>query len=117
MKRFLIPLAAAATLAAMAAPAAAQPYRGGHDVRDRGETLQMRIERNLRRGEITPREAARLRNDVRATERLSWRYRRDGAFTRWERSDIERRYDRIAMAIRYERADRDYGYGRYLYRR
>jgi hypothetical protein len=117
MKRFLIPLTAAATLAAMAAPAAAQPYRGPHDIRDRGENLQMRIERNLRHGQITPREAARLRNDVRATERLSWRYRRDGAFSRWERSDIERRYDRIAMALRYERADRDYGYGYHPYRR
>lgn len=117
MKRFLIPLAAAATVAALAAPAAAQPYRGGPDVRDRGETLQMRIDRNLDRGLITPREAARLRSDVRATEQLSWRYRRDGAFTRWERSEIERRYDQISMALRYERADRDYGYGYGQYRR
>lgn len=117
MKRFLIPLAAAATVAALAAPAAAQPYRGGPDFRDRGENLQVRIERNLHRGEITPREAARLRADVRATEQLSWRYRRDGAFTRWERADIDRRFDRIAMALRYERADRDYGYGYAPYRR
>ncbi len=119
MKKILISLAAASALAAVAAPAVAQPYggydrgpgRGGYDMVDRGERLEMRIQRSLANGQLTRREAARLRSEVRATEQLAWRYRRDGAFTRWERSNIQQRYDRIAMRLRYERNDRDYGYG------
>lgn len=111
MKKILIPLAAASALAALAAPAAAQPYgydRGRYDAPDRGERLEWRIARAADRGHISPREAYRLRASVRAAERLAWRYQRDGAFTRWERADIARRYDQIAMRLRYERADRDY---------
>lgn len=119
MKKILISIAAASALAAVAAPAAAQNYggydrpqaRGGYDNMDRGERLEMRIQRGVANGQLTRREAARLHADVRATEQLSWRYRRDGAFSRWERSDIEQRYDRIAMRLRHERNDREYGYG------
>lgn len=124
MKKILIPLAAASALAAFAVPAAAQSYggygygpgRGGYDNPDRGERIEWRIQRALENGQISRREAYRLRSDVEATERLSWRYRRDGAYTRWERNDIQRRYQQIAMQLRYERHDRDYGYG-YGYRR
>ena len=123
MKKILISLAAASALAVAAVPAAAQNYggygyggRGGYDAPDRGDRLEWRIQRALENGQISRREAYRLRADVRATERLSWRYRRDGAFSRWERNDIQRRYQQIAMQLRYERNDRDYGYG-YGYRR
>lgn len=118
MKKLLIPLAAASALAA-AVPAAAQSYggyghgpgRGGYDNADRGDRIEWRIQRALETGQISRREAYHLRNDVRATEQLSWRYRRDGEFSRWERNDIQRRYQQIAMQLRYERSDRDYGYG------
>jgi len=30
-----------------------------------------------------------------------------GGLTRWERSDLDRRYDRLALQIRAERRDRD----------
>jgi RecA-family ATPase len=111
MKTILISLAAASALAAGAAPAAAQTYGGyGQGMADRGDRLEWRIQRAVERGDISRREAYRLRADVRATEQLAWRYRRDGAFTRWERADIDRRFDHIAMQLRYERADRDYGY-------
>lgn len=128
MKKILLSIAAASALAAAALPAAAQSYdrgdryyggspRGGYDVDDRGERLEMRIRRAVQTRQISPREADRLRADVHNVERLAWRYRRDGAFTRWERSDIDQRFDRISQRLRYERVERDYGYGPNPYRR
>lgn len=125
MKKLLIPLAAASALAAAAVPAAAQNYggygygpgRGGYDNSDRGDRIEWRIQRAVETGQIDRREAYRLRADVRATEQLAWRYQRDGQFSRWERNDIQRRYQEISMQLRYERNDRDYGYGYGDYRR
>ncbi len=130
MKTFLISIAAATALAAAVTPAAAQPY-GGHDRgdrwddrgdygdrgTDRSDNLQFKIDRAERRHMISHREAARLREQLRLTERLAWRYRADGVVTRWERADLDRRYDSIRIQLRYERNDRDYGYGYGDYRR
>lgn len=140
MKKILISIAAASALAAAAAPAAAQPYgaydrgdhrndrggehwddRGGHRGDDRGgdraDMLKFRIDRAERNHQISRREAFRLREQVRVTERLSWRYRADGIVTRWERADLDRRFDSIRVQLRYERNDRDYGNGYGDYRR
>lgn len=140
MKKILISIAVASALAAAAAPAAAQSYvghdRGDHrddrgrehwddrgggqwDNRggDRADMLKFRIDRSERNHQITRREAFRLREQVRVTERLSWRYRADGVVTRWERADLDRRFDSIRMQLRYERNDRDYGNGYGGYRR
>lgn len=127
MKKVLLSLAAVAAVAGAAAPAAAQSYGYDRDYRydrydnydrdyrggraDRGDNLEWRIERGLRNGSLTPREAARLRADVRSVEQLSWRYRRDGRVTQWEREDLNRRYSMISARLRYERNDREYGYG------
>lgn len=128
MKKILISIAAASALAAAALPAAAQSH-GGYDHNDRydrydrydhrggaqgiarGDQLQVRINRAERNHQINRREANRLREQVRLTERLSWRYRADGVMTRWERADLDRRFDSIRARLRYERNDRDYGSG------
>lgn len=132
MKKILISIAAASALAAAALPAAAQSYggydrgdhrndRGGEHWDDRGgdraDMLKFRIDRAERSHQISRREALRLREQVRATERLSWRYRADGVLSRWERADLDRRFDSIRVQLRYERNDRDYGNGYGNYRR
>ena len=124
MKKVLLSLAAVASFAAAAAPAAAQPY--GYDRYDgysradrdgfRGdrnplERIERRIDRAEMNGRLTRREADRLRADARGLEQLSWRYRRDGRLTEWERNDLDRRFAQLEARLRSERNDRDYGYG------
>ena len=137
MKKTLLSLVAAAALAGAAAPAAAQGYGYGHDGPGygyghggpgyggpgyggpgyggqgivRGDNLEARINMGLRTGQLTYREAASLRAELRYAERLSWRYRSDGRLSRWEEADLDRRFDAISARLRYERHDRDYGYG------
>lgn len=133
MKTFLISIAAASALAAAALPAAAQPYGGydrgaprfdggptydgGRQGIVRGDDLQVAINRAERHHQISRREAFRLREQLRVAESLSWRYRADGVVTRWERADLDRRFDSIRARLRYERNDRDYGAGYGGYRR
>ena len=68
--------------------------------------LDRRIEVGLRNGQLSRREAARLSAELNALVRLERSYMR-GGLTRWERSDLDRRYDRLAVQIRAERRDRD----------
>ena len=121
MKKILLSLAAISALAAAASPAAAQSY-GRYDPRyedrfdgdarlDRSDRIERRIDRAQSNGRLTPREAATLRAQVRSVEHLEWRYRRDGRITRWEHDDLQRRYAHLEARLRYERNDRDYGYG------
>jgi Ni/Co efflux regulator RcnB len=106
MKKILLSLAAVAALAGSEAPAAAQPFdhRGPNG-------LEWRIRQGERSGQLTSREAYRLRGELRATERLAARYRADGVVTRWERRDLDRRYASISTQVRYQRHDREYGAG------
>lgn len=100
MKRFLIPLLAASTLA-MAAPAMAQ------NINARQDTIERRIDMGVRNGALTRNEAVRLRADYRQIVRLENQYRRNGLST-WERRDLNRRLDALSTRIRVERRDRDY---------
>ncbi|WP_165184906.1 hypothetical protein [Caulobacter soli] len=119
MKKILLSIAAvSAVAAAVPAVASAQAYERGYDRGynqdvggDRVARLDQRIDMGIRRGGLTRDEAWRLKGDLRETARLESRYRR-GGLTGWERADLDRRYDRISAQIRYERHDRDYGYGR-----
>jgi hypothetical protein len=132
MKKILLALTAASALAATAAPALAQSYDGydrgdRYDRYDRGDRyergwvsidqrlsqLDRRIDRGVRSGQITRSEAYRLRGEFRMLVRLENRYRMDG-LNRWERDDLNRRFDALSERIRWERHDGDRyssGYG------
>jgi len=130
MKKALIPLLAIAA-ASVAVPAMAQNHdrndryerqdrddrhdRGDRYEQDRGDwqsisnrkfQLDRRIDVGLRNGSLSRREANRLKVELNSLVRLERNYMR-GGLTRWERSDLDRRYDRLALQIRAERRDRD----------
>ncbi len=121
-KKALIP-ALALVAASVALPAAAQSY--GHDRGGRGNDryeqrgdygwqsinqrqyqLDRRIDRGVRNGSLTRREAGRLRAEFGQLVRLEAQYRR-GGLNRWERNDLDQRFDRLSARIRYERRDDD----------
>lgn len=121
MKKALIPVLAIAA-ASVAVPAAAQNY-DRYDRNDRGDRyeqnrggwqsisqrkfqLDRRIDVGLRNGSLSRREASRLQVQLNSLIRLERSYMR-GGLTRWERDDLDRRYDRLAVQVRAERRDRD----------
>ena len=87
-------------------------FRGGQNINQRQERLNWRIERGVRNGALTSREAYRLREESRQIAYLESRYRQNGLST-WERADLDRRFDRLEYLVRSERRDRDYGSGYY----
>ncbi len=126
MKKILLSVAALASLAA-AVPAMAQPYgdynrgydngyqhygydRGYNDrafnIDARQRQLAMLIDRGRRDGSISWIEARQLRNELARIEYLEQRYRVNG-LNGWERADLDRRLDRLALQIRAERRDGD----------
>jgi len=107
MKKRIAIAVAAGLLTATAA--AAQPWA---PIRDRQDRLEMRIDRGIRDGSLTRREATRLRQDLRQLAFLEDRYRRDG-LSGWERADLDRRFDALSNRIFAERRDGQnrYGYG------
>lgn len=114
-KLTILTLAGAASALALSATAvSAQPYHHpGNDwqsINQRQQQLDRRIDRGVQRGDLTRTEARRLRGEFHQLARLEHRYRVNG-LTRWERADLDRRFDRLAAQIRFERRDRDYGYG------
>lgn len=68
--------------------------------------LDRRIDVGVRNGSLSRREASRLQAELNSLVRLERNYMR-GGLTRWERDDLDRRYDRLAFQIRIERRDRD----------
>ena len=118
MKKALIPVLAIAA-ASVAVPASAQNYdrhdrhdryeqnRGGwQSISNRKHQLDRRIDVGLRNGSLSRREGRRLENELNRLVRLERSYLR-GGLTRWERNDLDRRYDRLAVQVRIERRDRD----------
>ena len=105
MKRVLIPVLAAVSLAAaIPAVASAAPWQS---VNQRQYNLDHRIDQGVRNGSLTRMEAARLRNEFRALNRLEARYRvTGGGLSGWERADLDRRFDNLSRQIRLERHDR-----------
>ncbi|RYF94361.1 MAG: hypothetical protein EON95_05570 [Caulobacteraceae bacterium] len=121
MKKMLMAVAAVATLGttALALPAAAQPYGGygggyGHDrggsIDARQAQIQQRIARAEYSGRLNRREAARLREQLWSIHRIEARYRYDGRLSRWERADLDQRLDNLAVRVRQEVRDDDYGH-------
>jgi len=121
MKKILIPAIALAA-ASVAVPAMAQNYpqhrddRGGRYEQNRGAVwqnisqrkyqLDRRIDQGERNGQLSRREATRLRNELNALVRLERTYMRGGLTTR-ERAELDRRYDRLSVQVRMERRDND----------
>lgn len=68
--------------------------------------LDRRIDVGIRNGSLSRREAVRLQAQLNSLIRLERSYMR-GGLTRWERNDLDRRYDRLAVQVRIERRDRD----------
>ena len=128
MKKILIPMIAVSALAATTVPALAQGYgpqrdrtpaysQGAHNpqgnwqnINARQAMLDRRIDQGVRNRTITRAEAVRLRAQFNQIARLEVSYRR-GGLSAWERNDLDRRFDRLSAQVRYERRDRDYGYG------
>lgn len=119
MKTTILALAAATALSAGAA--AAQPYGYGsgygrewQPIERRMERIDHRIDQGVRSGQLTSREAYRLRAQFNSLVRLEARYSRNG-LSNWERADLNRRFDTLSMNVREARrdADRRYGYNDY----
>ena len=124
MKKMLVPALVLAAVSAAALPAAAQSHNrpGQHqndnrnnDTRNHGgwqsinvrqAALDRRIDQGVRNGQLSRREATRVRGEFNALLRLEANYRR-GGLTAWERTDLDRRFDRLSASIREERRDRD----------
>lgn len=121
-KKALIP-ALVLVAASVAVPAAAQSYghdrngrgndryeqrdeRGWQSINQRQNQLDRRIDQGVRNGSLTRREAGRLRAEFGQLVRLEANYRR-GGLNRWERNDLDQRFDRLSARIRAERHDRD----------
>lgn len=124
MKKLLIP-ALAVAVASAALPAAAQSYNGVYDrhgpsrghgyeqndygwnaIAQRKHNLDRRIDRGVQARQLSRREASRLQDELDSLVRLERQYMR-GGLTRWERQDLDRRYDRLSAKVRYERNDYD----------
>ncbi len=117
MKKLIVPALVLAAVSAAAMPAAAQSYgrpaphaNAGYGnwqaINVRQANLDRRIDQGVRNGQISRREATSLRGQFSALLRLEASYRR-GGLTAWERTDLDRRFDRLSAQIRVERRDRD----------
>jgi len=109
MKKLIIALAAVATVSAAAAPAAAAPGPGPawQSINQRQDRIEQQIERGVRQGHLTRREAAKLREEFKQIARLEARYRVNG-LTTWERNDLDRRLARLETQLRFELRDHKY---------
>lgn len=100
MKKLIAGMLAVSAIAA-AAPASAQAWQ---NINQRQAQLDRRIDQGVRNGQLTRNEAAEMRRQFRVIAQLEQRYRRDG-LSRWERQDLDRRFDHLSSRIRYERRD------------
>lgn len=80
--------------------------RGWQSINQRQRNLDARIDAGVRSGDLSRREAMRLRGEFQELVSLEARYRR-GGLNNWERTDLDRRFDRLSYQIQAERRDRD----------
>jgi len=104
MKRTILSLAAAsAVLSAAPLAANAAPWQS---INQRQANLEQRIDQGVRSGELTRREAVRVRSQFRQIARLEAQYRRSGGrLTPYERADLDRRFDRLSEHIYAQKHD------------
>jgi hypothetical protein len=105
-KHFRSALMAGAVLALGAGAAAAQPWMS---INERQARLDDRIDAGVRTGELSRAEALSLRAEFRDLANLEARYRA-GGLSGWERQDLDRRFDMLAMRVRDNRNDREMGW-------
>lgn len=97
MKRLLVSALALASVAAAAAPAAAQTWVS---INQRQATLDHRIDQGIKNGSLTAGEAANLRVQFRSIANLEAAYRRsNGVFTQAEKADLDKRMDALAARV------------------
>ncbi len=97
MKTLRMLLAVAALAMFTAAVAAAHPSTPRVDQREARQ--HMRIEQGLRSGELTPREAARLRKGQQHVQRMERRAKSDGVVTMRERARLGHAQNRQSRHI------------------
>jgi len=103
MKRLLIGVLAASSLAAAALPAAAAPWQS---INARQNQIFAKIDTGVRNGALTRNEAMSLRNQFYGIARLEASYRRTGGgLSMWERNDLDRRLNTLNMKVRIQRHD------------
>lgn len=109
MKRKLAAiLAPLALFGALALPVAARtrPVQQDQGVDRRQERQERRINRGVRNGSLTQREARHLERREGRIQRTESRMLSDGRFTRRERRRLNRRLNRESRGIRHQRHDR-----------
>ena len=104
MKRTLLALAALAAVSAAPLAAQAAPWQS---VNQRQANLEQRINQGVRSGELTRREADRLRGEFRSITRLEASYRRSNGLSMRERADLDARFDRLSRQVQVQKHDRD----------
>ena len=73
--------------------------------------LDRRIDIARRNDSLSQYDASHLRSDFNAIARLEYRYRQ-GGLSPWELSDLDQRFDRLALDLRRETRGQDYGLNR-----
>jgi hypothetical protein len=81
--------------------------RGWQSINQRQRQLDTRIDRGVRDGSLSRREAYRLRAEFNDLARLEARYRATNGLNRNERIDLDRRFDRLSARVMVERRDGD----------
>lgn len=87
--------------------------RGGgrwENLNQRQAQFQQRLDRAVRDGRVTRREAASLRAEYRSIAALEQQYRR-GGLNPSERAELDRRFDRLQANFRASVQTSQYGYG------
>lgn len=92
-------------LAAVAAIGVATPSFAWTSINARQANQFARIQQGVRSGALTRAEAARLKSQFYALNRLEQRYRIGGLST-WERRDLDKRFDGLARRIYVQKNDR-----------
>ena len=78
-----------------------RPELPWESINQRQRRLDDRIDRGIRRGCLSRREADRLRAEFRNIAAVEAQYRRTGGgLNQWERQDLDRRFDRLGDDIR-----------------
>ena len=107
MKRIVLSLVAAASLAGAALPAFAQGPRPSdwQPLRERQANIEERIDQGVRSGELSRHEARGLRRQFEGLIALEDREKAEGHFGVREREDLQRRYDALSARIHFEKHD------------